>query len=132
MGTLRRKPKVLVADDSPIVSTLVSEIVREAGAEVIGPAEDGTRALELFAAHAPEVAVLDISMPGVSGLEVLRQIRARPQGGRCVVILLTSHAEQAFRERAMTDGADHYLHKTADLERLSPTLRQTFDDLSAA
>ncbi len=111
-------PRFLVADDVPILAFMVGELLRECGAEVVGPAADGAEALRLFHDTAPDGAVLDIEMPELNGLQVLRAIRASERESRCLVIVLTSHSEQSMREQAYADGADHVLHKSTEFERL--------------
>ena len=111
---------VLVADDSPIVAEALRELVEEAGAQVLGPAADGTEALRLFLDGAPDIALLDVQMPGMTGIEVTRAIRAAPGGERCLVIVVTSSREPEVRRHALAAGADHFLlkgelHRVVDL-----------------
>jgi CheY-like chemotaxis protein len=108
------RTRYLVADDSPVVAELVTELLIEAGVEVLGPAFDGHQALQLLAHTRPDGAVLDFDMPGANGLEVLHHIRAVPALRDCVVIILTSHAEPSLREACMAAGADHFLDKSKD------------------
>jgi CheY-like chemotaxis protein len=112
------RPKFLVADDAPVLAGLVSELLREAGADVVGPAVGGVEALRLFHEASPDGVVLDIEMPELNGLQVLRAIRASERETRCLVIVLTTHSEQSMREQAFADGADHFLHKATEFERL--------------
>jgi CheY-like chemotaxis protein len=114
----RSRPRFLVADDVNAIARLVAELLREGGADVVGPATDGAQALRLFHETAPDGVVLDIEMPELNGFQLLRAIRASEQGTRCLVIVLTSHAEPSMREQAFADGADHFLHKSSEFERL--------------
>jgi len=118
MKHLPARPRFLVADDMPVIATLVGELLREAGADVVGPASDGAQALRLFHETSPDGVVLDIEMPELNGLQVLRAIRASERGTHCLVIVLTTHCEPSMREQAFADGADHFLHKTAEFEHL--------------
>lgn len=108
----------IVADDVPIVAELVSEMLREAGAEVVGQAVDGLQALRLYHETLPDGAVLDFEMPHANGLEVLRAIRAHRGAQGCRVIMLTSHGDPSLREACLEAGADHFLHKPTELHRL--------------
>ncbi len=115
---LGSRPTVLVADDAPDVAARVAELLTEAGAEVVGTAADGAQALELFELTTPDAVVLDIEMPRLSGLEVLKAIRALARRQRPLVIMMTSHNEPAWREACLAAGADHFLLKDGEIERL--------------
>ena len=118
MEQQRARPRFLVADDMPAMAALVSALLREAGAEVVGLARDGAEALQMFDDTAPDAVVLDIQMPELNGFEVLQAIRAKEGKTRCLAIVLTAHSEHAMRDEAFACGADHFLHKGTDLERL--------------
>ena len=111
-------PRFLVADDMPAIASLVSDLLKEAGADVVGQAFDGAEALQMFDACSPDAVVLDIEMPEFNGFQVLQAIRAKESGARCLAIILTAHSEQSMREQAYAAGADHFLHKSTELERL--------------
>lgn len=118
MQDQRPRPRFLVADDVRALADMVSELLREGGADVVGCAADGAEALRLFHATAPDGVVLDIEMPELNGFQVLRAIRAKEGMTRCLAIILTAHSEHAMRDEAFASGADHFLHKGTDLERL--------------
>lgn len=110
--------RILVADDSPEVADRIADLLLEAGAtEIVGPAHDGTAALSLFRSSAPDAAVLDLQMPGLDGLTILRLIRA--SGPNPPVVILTTHAEPELRDACLAAGADHFLGKSTDFERLA-------------
>ena len=105
--------KVLIIDDSPyVLGSLASLAARIARVEVAGLAEDGERGLELFAKLKPDVVLLDLELPGMGGIEVLKRIRQ--QGSSCVVIVMTSYAFAPLRERCLSLGADYFLDKAAE------------------
>jgi len=113
------RPTAIVVDDEPqLVTQLVKALaVRWPELEVVGTAGDGERALALVDALRPDVAFLDIQMPGVGGLEVARRL-----AGRCHVVFVTAHdryALQAF-DRAAVD----YLLKPVEGERLAATVER--------
>ncbi len=116
------RPRCLVADDVKHIAARVGEALTDSGAEVVGTAFNGLQAIELFDRLAPDAAVLDFDMPGLDGLAVTRAIREREQRagshGHCLVVILTSHTEPSIREQCLADGADHYLHKASDFDRL--------------
>jgi len=112
------RPRFLVADDMPAIASLVSDLLQEAGADVVGQAFDGAEALLLFDSCSPDAVVLDVEMPELNGFQVLQAIRAKERGMRCLAIILTAHSEHSMREQAYAAGADHFLHKSTELERL--------------
>lgn len=117
------RPCALVADDDTVVATLVRELMGEAGADVIGPAGDGTQALHLWERHRPHLAVLDFQMPGLTGLDVVRAIRARErkEGEQvpCFVVILSTHDEPSIVQHCLDAGADRFLRKQFDFECLN-------------
>lgn len=111
---------MLVADDAAAVAQRVAELLDEAGAEVVATAADGRQALALFESTHPDALVLDIEMPRLGGLDVLKAIRAREAapGRRPLVIMMSNHAEPAWRAQCLAAGADHFLLKGSEIERL--------------
>ena len=99
--------KTLVADDDADLRELIAFTLSQAGHLVVSAA-DGTAALRSFAAESPDLVVLDINMPGLSGFEVCEAIRAR---SRVPVIMLTVRGEEEDLVRALGLGADDYLTK---------------------
>ena len=113
--------KFLVADRAASVAVLVAELLTEAGAEVVATAADGAQALQLFDQAGPDAVVLDLAMPRLNGIELLKAIRSREKAAGCashLLIVLTSHHEPSLREQCMEAGADHFLLKSCDFERL--------------
>jgi len=99
--------KVLVVDDEPTVREVVSGYLRRDGHEV-AEAGDGVRALELVDADPPDLIVLDMMLPGVNGLDVLRRVRTNSD---VPVIMLTARAEESDRVAGLELGADDYVVK---------------------
>jgi len=84
-------------------------------------AYDGESALELIKADEPEVMILDLRMPGIDGIEVLRRVKqTHPE---IEVIILTGHGSEADRETCMGLGAFAYLQKPVDIDKLSATIK---------
>ena len=100
---------VLVVDDEPTISEIVSRYLDRAG-YVTHTAADGHEALELIGRLRPDLVVLDLMMPGIDGLEVLRRVRAHPSR-RPAVILLTAKGEPSDRVIGLQLGADDYVVK---------------------
>ena len=101
---------VLVADDDADIRDLVAFKLEQAGFDVI-TAEDGPAALSAAHDKSPDVAVLDISMPGMSGLDVCRMLRADPSTADMMIIMLTARAQETDVEGGFSAGADDYLVK---------------------
>ena len=103
--------RVLVADDHPLLRSGVKQILsQEADFAVIGEAEDAEQVLERIREQGWDVVILDISMPGRSGLDALREIRRlRPN---LPVVVLSIHSEELFAVRALRAGASGFISKS--------------------
>lgn len=114
--------RVLVADDHMIVRTGIRHVLEsEPGFEVVGEAADGTEALALTAELHPDVVVLDISMPGVSGLELATQLRSAGGGAR--VLILSMHDNAEYVLESVRAGAHGYLLKDTAATELRTAIR---------
>src|SRR5437660_7605183 len=107
--TERARGKVLVVDDEPTIGDVVSRYLQRAGYETT-IAENGTRALEEAAADRPDVVVLDLMLPDIDGLEVMRRLRLQDRT-RTAIILLTARGEESDRIIGLRLGADDYVVK---------------------
>ena len=118
--------KVLLADDHKIVRDGLRRIVEESGdMEVIAEASDGREAIQLVHNTAPDVAVIDISMPGLDGLEVVSQLRGHyPE---LPILILTMHEEGQYVVRAIQAGAMGYITKQSAPEQLLTAIRRVYD-----
>lgn len=101
---------VLIADDDPDILALVTFKVKQAGYTLI-TATDGAAALAAARETPPDLAVLDVSMPRMSGLEVCRELRADPATKKVPVLLLTARAQEADIEAGFDVGANDYVVK---------------------
>jgi two-component system, OmpR family, response regulator ResD len=99
---------VLVVDDEPTIGEVVSRYLKHAGYET-RVAEDGLEALEAVAERAPDLIVLDLMLPGLDGLEVMRRVRADDRAS--AIILLTAKGEESDRIIGLRLGADDYVVK---------------------
>jgi DNA-binding response OmpR family regulator len=100
---------ILIADDEPHVRRLLRLTLRPLG-EIV-EAADGEEALHALEAHRPAIAVLDVMMPHLSGLEVCRQLRADPETDGTGVIVITANGSPEDRAVALDAGADHFVPK---------------------
>jgi DNA-binding response OmpR family regulator len=101
---------VLVADDDADIRDLVAFKLEQAGFEVIAVA-DGQQALEQARTSRPTLAVLDVSMPGLSGIDVCRMLRADSATAGMMVIMLTARVQEQDVEGGFSAGADDYVTK---------------------
>lgn len=101
---------VLIADDEPSMRLLVRATIESDQYQVL-EASDGDEAWAMIKEHKPSVVLLDVQMPGRTGLEVLAMIRSEPSLDATRVIMLTAKALKADIELGMTAGADLYLTK---------------------
>jgi DNA-binding response OmpR family regulator len=113
-------PRVLVADDEDDIRALVGVAVRRAGCDLVASVADGEAALASARAELPDLVVLDVSMPGRTGLEVCAALRNAPATAGIRVLLLSAGASAGDVARGLAAGADAYLPKpfsVADLVR---------------
>jgi DNA-binding NarL/FixJ family response regulator len=114
--------RVLLADDHALMRAGLRALMREMeGVEVVGEAEDGAEALRLMGELRPDVALVDISMPHLNGLEVTA--RAAKDHPRLRIVILSMHAFEEYVHRALVVGAAGYLLKDAEKGELEQALR---------
>jgi DNA-binding NarL/FixJ family response regulator len=115
--------RVLLADDHQIVRDGLRRILGpQSGFEVAAEAASGDEALALVRAHDYDVAVLDMSMPGLSGLDLVKRLKAEKP--RLKILVLSMHGEQQYAARALKAGAAGYLNKDSAAEQLVGALRK--------
>jgi DNA-binding response OmpR family regulator len=112
------RPVVVVADDEQDILTLVSFGLQRAGYEVI-TASDGEQALDLIRQRRPSVAVLDVKMPKLTGIEVVRAVRANADVGALPVILLSAGVQEDTIALGFEAGADEYIRKPFSPDKLA-------------
>lgn len=120
-------PLVLIADDDPDIRMLVRLRLERSGYTVIA-ANDGLEALELAAGCEPDLAILDVSMPGLSGVEVTRALRERQ--ATFPVILLTAHARESDVAAGEEAGANAYVTKPFSPQELESRVRALTESLT--
>ena len=123
--------KVLVGEDETLIRLDLCEMLRRAGLEVCAEARDGSEAVELARSTEPDLAILDVKMPRLDGIEAARRILdERP----IPIVIVSAFTEQALVERAAEAGVFGYLAKPfreADLLPAIATARARFDELAA-
>jgi DNA-binding response OmpR family regulator len=115
--------RVLVADDEDDIRALVALAVRKAGCDIAASVADGTAALAAARAELPDLAVLDVSMPGATGLEVCAALRADPLTAGIRLLLLSAGASLEDVAAGLAAGADAYLAKPFQVSGLVHQVR---------
>jgi DNA-binding NarL/FixJ family response regulator len=117
------KTRVFVVDDHPIVRQGLSQLInREPDLMVCGEAEDARTALEAIAALNPGFLIVDVSLDGPDGIELLKAIRARDP--KLPVLMLSMHDESLYAERALRAGANGYIMKQEATENVLVAVRR--------
>ena len=110
--------RVLIADDDADIRDLVAFKLAQSGHDVTA-VEDGTAALRALREQPPDLALLDIRMPGMSGLDVCRELRATPETASLPVIMITARSQEGDVEVGFAAGADDYIIKPFSPRELS-------------
>lgn len=114
--------RVLIADDHPLMRKGLADILDGIDdIQVVGAAEDGAAALALTHAVRPDIVLMDISMPGMDGIEATQKLVEMDTGAR--VVMLTSYSEQEKITQALAAGAVSYLTKDAPPEAVIRAIR---------
>lgn len=122
MTPMNRVITVLLADDHVVVRRGIRQFLeRDPGICVLGEAENGAQALEMARELKPDVLVLDIQMPVMTGIEVMRA--ARKEGRVCGLMALSAYDDRAFVLAALAAGANGYILKTAEPEEIIQAVR---------
>lgn len=117
-----RKARVLVADDDADIRVLVGIAVRKSGLELVGTAVDGTEALDLVRELKPDLLVTDVSMPGLTGLELCSLIRDDDELSGTRVVLLSAAVDEGAHTAGRDAGAVDYLIKPFSPRELADRL----------
>ena len=122
---VNRKPKtkVLLVDDHPILRAGLGKLInQEADMMVCGEAEDGPRAFELAGTLSPDIAVIDVSLKGSNGIELIKNLKARyPE---LPTLVLSMHDESLYAERALRAGSLGYIMKEEAIEQVLVAIRK--------
>lgn len=115
--------RVLVVDDDPMSLELVSELLQQEGYQVLAAAS-GEVALRLTAAERPDLVLMDIHLPGMTGYEAIRRLKADPATAAMPVLILTASAMRGEDRKARVTGADGYLTKPLNARAFREALRR--------
>lgn len=114
--------RILIVEDEPALSMMLRYNLEAEGfaVDVIAHGEEADLALR---ENLPDLLLLDWMLPGMSGIELCRRVRARPEGGRLPIVMLTARGEEAERIRGLKTGADDYLVKPFSIPELVVRIR---------
>jgi DNA-binding NarL/FixJ family response regulator len=116
----KHKAALLIVDDNRKYIKRLLELLADSGFEdPIATANDYEEAISTIAVKKPDIVLLDINMPGKSGIEVLNYIKE--EGWECKVIMVSNHSNESYRKLCLEAGADHFLDKSREFG-LIPTL----------
>jgi two-component system chemotaxis response regulator CheY len=118
--------RVLIVDDTSVMRSLLKQIIKSRGFDVVGEAGDGYQALKLFRELKPRVVCLDIEMPEMNGLDVLARIKEEaPQTG---VVMITGDSQASSVKKAITAGANGYIVKPFNGTRVMEAIQKAMED----
>ena len=119
--SVREKKMLLVVDDSEDMRILLGQILEDQDYDVIY-AEDGQDALEQAQEHAPDLILMDMSMPGMNGWDAVTQLRQQPAFRRIPIVAITAHVSKADIERALAIGCTAHIGKPFDIMHVLDTV----------
>jgi two-component system phosphate regulon response regulator PhoB len=125
-----KSPVVVVVEDDESMATLLRYNLEAAGC-LVESSRSGLEAFEMLSRHAPDLVVLDWMLPGLSGPEILRQLRKRPETSGTPVIMLTARSAPEDRQRGALLGADAYLVKPFSLRELLDSVERLLGRVGA-
>jgi len=124
---MERSERILVVDDEPHIRRFLQAILGKEGFDVV-VASDGTAGFAQFEADNVDLVILDLMMPGASGLEILSKIRAAPARAETPVIILTAKGQDADRDAALAGGANDFLTKPFSPKKLIARIEEILGD----
>ena len=119
----KRKMRVFITDDSKLMVERLHDLLKDvSGVEVVGEAGNVPEAVSSIQKTNPDAVILDLQMPGGSGLDVLRAIR--PGNPRLQVLVCTNYPYPQYKDECMAAGANYFLDKSADFDKIPTIFRQ--------
>ena len=119
--------KIVIADDSPLLRDRIKSLLNSIDENLeVFEAENGQDALQIIKKKQPDLAILDIRMPEMNGIEVLKKIRELKM--KVKVCILTNYAYPIYKKRCLEAGADYFLSKNEDFEEIETIVRDILLD----
>ena len=123
LNTRVAAPKILIIDDEPINIKVITKYLHELGYTCCLGLSDSRQAIYSIASEGPDLVILDVMMPFMTGIEVLAQLRANPETAHLPVLVLTAAVDRETRLAVLETGATDFLSKPIDPSELSPRVR---------
>ena len=118
---------IMIVDDSLIIRKTLTTELEKMGHTVVAQAKSGKEAIELYGKHIPDLVTMDITMPVMTGIIALREIKKLYKDAK--VIMVTSHGEEKLVMEAITTGARGYILKPITPDKLSDVISKVFPEL---
>ncbi|PKH26677.1 DNA-binding response regulator [Enterobacterales bacterium CwR94] len=112
---------ILIIDDHPVARLAVRMLLEKDGHNIVAEAGEGYQALRLANEHRPELIIVDLDIPGISGIELIEKLRAAEF--QCGILVLTARDDDHYLSRCMSIGADGFVGKRNNLEELGDAVR---------
>lgn len=120
---------IVIADDSLLLRDRIKDLLKSyQNVTVVGEAENGAEALKLIREKEPDLAILDVRMPEMNGIEVLKKVREL--GLKAKVCILTNYPYKQYRERCLLEGANYFFDKNLAIEELKEVIYKLSNDQS--
>ncbi len=118
---------VLIVDDSMIIRRNISKMLTQMGLSVVAEAKTGLEAIELYKKHNPDFVTMDITMPEMTGVEALKEIKKDFKDA--IIIMVTSHGQEELVMDSITSGAKGYILKPITIDKLEESIKKVFPNL---
>lgn len=116
--------RVFIVDDSPYLREMLCELISDPGMiDIVGTGESALTAVEDMQLLNTDVVIIDLQLKGGSGFDVVKGIRLLPRAKDIITIIFTNHASPALHERALALGADYFLDKSHDHDKIIEILQ---------
>ena len=113
--------KIIIVDDSSLFRDRIKELLKNINnVEIVGEAANGLKVLQLIEDTKPDLAILDVRMPKMNGIEVLMKIREK--GIKIKTCMLTNYPYKQYRERCFAEGSDYFFDKNLDIQQIVDTI----------
>jgi DNA-binding response OmpR family regulator len=109
--------RIIIVDDDEIIAEIVGEALEAAG-HMVSAVHDGTTAMATIAGSEPDLLILDYNLPGRTGMDILREVRALPHAANIPIMMVTGRAGRLLMARAQLTGANDYMVKPFELSDL--------------
>lgn len=109
--------RIVVVDDSPLLRDRIKDLFKNLkNVEIVGEAVNGLDGLRLIENIRPDLAILDIRLPEMNGIEILKKIREK--GINIKICMLTSYPYKQYKDRCMAEGSDYFFDKNHDIQQI--------------